>query len=132
MQADAESNSRKLRVLVADDNRDGADTLGFLLQFWGHTVCVTYSGHQALAAAPDFHPQVLLLDIGMPVIDGFSVARAVRREPALRTATVIAVTAYSDADTRRRAELAGFDLLLVKPVDPTELRRNLALIAPAT
>jgi len=132
VQRDSQTSGNGLRILVADDNRDAADTLGCLLRLWGYEVRVAYGGHEALKIAEHFLPSFLLLDIGMPRIDGFSVAREVRRQPALAGAVIIAITAYSDLDTRQRASEAGFNLLLVKPVDPNELRRTLAQLLPPT
>jgi signal transduction histidine kinase/DNA-binding response OmpR family regulator len=112
---------RSRRVLVVDDNLDGAGMLARLLKGWGHEVALTHDGPSALDVAPDFHPDVVLLDIGLPGMDGYEVARRLREiEPAER-ATLIALTGYGQGEDRRRSEEAGFHHHLVKPVDPQVL-----------
>jgi PAS domain S-box-containing protein len=113
-------------VLVTDDNRDAADSLARLLRAWGHAVRVTYDGPEAIAAARDFRPQVVLLDIGLGGMTGYEVAQHLRRDPGLNGARLIALTGFGQEEDRRRSKEAGFDHHLVKPVDPDELRRLLA------
>jgi PAS domain S-box-containing protein len=111
------------RVLVVDDNVDAATTLGQLLKSLGHEALVVYDGMQALAMAVDFRPDVVLLDIGMPGLDGYEVARrlrALRNHAPLR---IVAVTGWGDEADRRKSQEAGFDVHLVKPVDANELAR---------
>jgi PAS domain S-box-containing protein len=118
-------NRQSRRVLVVDDNRDAADSLAVLLRIDGHDVQVAYDGPAALAAAPAFRPDAVLLDLGMPGMDGYEVCRRLRRMPELAEARVVAVTGWGqDADRRRSAE-AGFDQHLVKPADPDVVRRLL-------
>jgi len=107
----------KLRVLVADDCKDAADTLSTLLRIWGYEVRVAYDGASALETAYSFHPDVLLLDQAMPELDGCCVARRLRQEGRFHASTLIAVTGYTDATHRSQCDQAGFDLYLVKPVD---------------
>jgi CheY-like chemotaxis protein len=114
------------RVLVTDDNRDAADSLARLLTAWGHAVHVTYDGPTAIAAARDFRPRVVLLDIGLGGMTGYEVAEHLRREPDLAGTRLIALTGFGQEDDRRRSQEAGFDHHLVKPVDPEELQRLLA------
>jgi PAS domain S-box-containing protein len=114
------------RVLVADDNRDAADTLGLLLELYGHEVRVAHSGNAALEVAQTFHPDVALLDIGMPDLDGYEVARNLRVENAYPDIVLIALTGYGQDGDKARARAAGFDHHLTKPVDPSKLE---ALIA---
>src|SRR5262245_38753959 len=116
-----------MRVLVVDDNRDAADMLGWLLRLWGHDGRVAYDGPAGLAAALAEPPDVLLLDLGLPGLDGYAVAGRVRREPALAAAKLVAVSAYDGGGTDRRARAAGFDDRLVKPADPDALRGLLAM-----
>jgi PAS domain S-box-containing protein len=108
---------RPLRVLVVDDNVDMARSIGMLLAQLGHTLSTAHDGPAALEAARKFKPDVILLDIGLPGLDGYRVAEALRREPAFASVRLIAVSGYGQAEDRKRAEEAGFDLHLVKPVD---------------
>jgi CheY-like chemotaxis protein len=117
-----------LRVLVVDDNVDAAESLAAVLRTAGHTVRTAHNGPAAIGAAAGMRPDAVLLDIGLPGMDGYEVARAVRRGPA-GGAVLIAVTGYGHEDDRRRSKEAGFDHHLVKPVDPAELLDLLA--APA-
>ncbi|MCU0760622.1 MAG: PAS domain-containing protein [Steroidobacteraceae bacterium] len=109
------------RVLVADDNRDAADSLGLILGMSGHEVRVAHGGREALAAAATFDPEVVLLDIGMPDMNGYDVARALRAAPGGGQLQLIALTGWGHPDDKRRAAEAGFDRHLTKPVDPAEL-----------
>jgi CheY-like chemotaxis protein len=104
------------RVLIVDDNVDAARTLGLMLESLGHRTRVAFDGANALKLAEEFAPEVVLLDLGMPGIDGFEVARRLRRtaDPALH---IIAVTGWGQDADRQRSRAAGFDLHLVKPVD---------------
>jgi PAS domain S-box-containing protein len=112
------------RVLVVDDNADAANTLQLLLQSLGHETRVAYSGAEALAAADEFIPDVVLLDIGMPGMSGYEVARHLRTLKERRI-KIVAITGWGTATDRERSSEAGFDLHLVKPVDESELRRVL-------
>ncbi|MGE0161052.1 MAG: ATP-binding protein [Gemmatimonadales bacterium] len=105
------------RILVVDDNRDAAESLGTLLELLGADVCVAYSGVEALEAFSTYEPAVVLLDIGMPDMDGHEVARRIRQEPGARKVTLIALTGWGQEQDRRRSESAGFDYHLVKPAD---------------
>ena len=105
------------RILVVDDNVDAADTLAELLQTWEHTVWQAHDGLSALKAAEEHHPDVVLLDIGLPGMDGYEVARRLRTGPLGPTLTLVALTGYGQASDRSRAMEAGFDKHFVKPVD---------------
>jgi CheY-like chemotaxis protein len=113
------------RVLVVDDNVDAAVSLGMLLKLAGQEVRVAYDGPAALRQAMDFRPQLVLLDIGMPGMDGYEVCRRIRRESALEKATVVALTGWGQDEDRRRSHEAGFDHHIVKPVEPSALKRLL-------
>jgi signal transduction histidine kinase/CheY-like chemotaxis protein len=113
------------RILVVDDNRDAADSLAALLALEGHTVERAYSAADALRRAVPFQAQVVLLDIGLPEIDGYEVARRLRLVPELRDARLIAVTGYGQPQDRERAKAAGFDEHLIKPVSPASVARAL-------
>ncbi len=109
------------RVLVADDNKDAADTLGLLLELYGHEVRIAHSGNAALAAAQAFHPNVALLDIAMPDLSGYEVARNLRVDTCCPDILLIALTGYGQDGDKERAHKAGFDHHLTKPVDPGKL-----------
>jgi CheY-like chemotaxis protein len=106
-----------LRVLVVDDNADGADMLELGLQTLGHSARVAYNGPSALAAAKEFRPDVALLDIGLPLMDGFELARRLREEMGSETPVLIAVTGYGQDTDRERTRLAGFSHHIVKPIE---------------
>lgn len=106
-----------LRVLVVDDNRDSAESLARIVAMSGHQVRVAYNGEDALAAAESDPPDLVLLDIGLPGLNGYDVAERIRRDPRLREAKLVAVTGWGQSEDRRRSREAGFDLHLVKPVD---------------
>jgi CheY-like chemotaxis protein len=122
------ARQRPLRVLVVDDNRDAANSLQVILRLWGYDCRVAYDGPSGLEAARAYLPDCLLLDIHMPRMDGLSVARQVRQQPALERAKLIALTAYSDKQHRERIRKAGFDHHLIKPADLTELQRILEML----
>ena len=107
-----------VRILIADDNRDAADTMGMLLELGGHEVIVAHSGNQALELGRQRRPDVVILDIGMPDINGYEVARTARNEDWGKIAYMIALTGWGQADDKERARMAGFDRHLTKPVDP--------------
>jgi CheY-like chemotaxis protein len=109
-------------VLVVDDNRDAADSLCMLLKIWGYTCLAAYDGETGLQAASKHQPDCLLLDIAMPGLDGYTVARRVRAQPCLDNARLVALTAFSDETHVRRSQEAGFDFRLVKPTDPLEIK----------
>ena len=123
--APAAAPSRGL-VLVVDDNTDAADTLGLLASSLGHEVLVEYGPLAALERAGVRPPSICLLDIGMPVMDGYELARRLRALPAMEDALLIAVTGYSQDEDRRRALATGFDAHLAKPVDVERLAALLA------
>jgi CheY-like chemotaxis protein len=119
-QAQPDAPARK-KVLVVDDNHDGADMLRMALDMLGHDVRCAYDGASAIAEATAFYPDVIVLDIGLPDMDGYAVARAMRRHPASQNALLIAATGWGQQSDRDAAREAGFDAHLVKPVDFTEL-----------
>ena len=120
---------RSFRVLVVDDNTDQADSAALLLQRMGHEVRVVYSGPTALEAAVNFLPEVMLMDIGLPVIDGHEVARFLRQDDRLKNAWMIAMSGYGQDSDRERSHAAGFNLHLVKPFSRRELEGALAAAA---
>jgi PAS domain S-box-containing protein len=121
------ANAPLRRVLVVDDNHDAADSLGMLLQFLGAEVMVVHDGHAALAAIRSFQPAVVLLDLGMPGMNGLEVARRMREDPAARGITLVALTGWGQREDRRRTSEAGFDYHLVKPADVGMLQSILSM-----
>jgi CheY-like chemotaxis protein len=117
------------RILIVDDNADAARTLAILLEGSGHVARTTLSSEEALESAESFEPQVALLDIGLPGMNGYELAQLFRRTPKLKAVRLIALTGYGLAEDRERALAAGFDAHLVKPVDLTALDRTLAAIS---
>lgn len=115
------SAKRRARILIADDNRDAADSLGMLLDLAGHEVKVAHSGKQALALGQQYRPDVIILDIGMPEMDGYEVARSARRDSWGRTALLVALTGWGQAADKEKASAAGFDHHITKPVDADQL-----------
>jgi PAS domain S-box-containing protein len=118
------------RILVVDDNRDAADSLGMLLRFLGADVLTVHDGPAALEALRTYQPSVVLLDIGMPGMDGYEVARWARQQPEGRDAILIALTGWGQEEDQRRSHEAGIDHHLVKPVDLVALQALLASLAP--
>jgi len=114
------------RILVVDDNVDNAESIRLLFQLAGHQVRTAYNGHDALAAACAFRPEVVLLDIGLPGMDGYEVARRLREAAGGKKMLLIAQTGYGQEEDRRRSREAGFYAHLVKPVDPGALKALLA------
>jgi PAS domain S-box-containing protein len=113
-----ESNGQVCRsVLVVEDNKDGADSLAQLLTLMGHQVRVAYTGPEALQAAKLLHPQVVLLDIGLPGMNGYEVAKRLRKLPGHETTVLVAMTGYGHEEDKQRSREAGFNHHLVKPVD---------------
>jgi PAS domain S-box-containing protein len=121
----AEPAARGLRVLVVDDNVDTADSAAMLLRQSGRDVRVAYSGKAALETALAFQPDVVLLDLGLPEIDGYEVARRLRQNPVHNNVELIAVSGYGQEADRQRSKEAGFDEHVVKPVDPGKLQELL-------
>jgi CheY-like chemotaxis protein len=105
------------RVLVVEDNLDSEHTLAYLLSDMGHTVEYAINGYVALDVARRFRPDFVLLDLGLPGIDGFEVCRQIKRDPDLQDCRVVALTAFSQDEYRQRARAVGCELYLVKPVD---------------
>jgi CheY-like chemotaxis protein len=119
---------RPLRVLVVDDNQDGADSLACLLRLHGHEVRTARDGPSALAAAQADAPEVVLLDIGLPGMDGYEVARGLRQQFGPDGVWLVAVTGYGQLEDRRRSQSAGIDHHLVKPVDLDALQNILRVV----
>ena len=121
---------KSLRVLIVDDNRDGADALGLLVEALGNQVHVTYGGIQALDVASAFQPDLMLIDLVMPDIDGCDLATQLRRMPAFKQTKIVAITGLKDERHKVLAMKAGCDLVLTKPVALEEIRAVLTSVEP--
>jgi len=116
------------RILVVDDNIDAADALAVLLGIWGHEVQIAHDGESALAIAHRIDPELVFLDIGLPQMNGYEVARRLREETGLARTKFIALSGYGTERDQRRSKQAGFELHLVKPVDPKSLPAVIAAV----
>jgi CheY-like chemotaxis protein len=121
-----EATVARRRVLVVDDNRDGAESLRAMIQLMGHDARVALDGESALATAAEWAPEIVVLDIGLPGVNGYEICRAMRATPWGRHALIVALTGWGQEQDRKRAEEAGFDRHIVKPIDDEELRRLFA------
>jgi CheY-like chemotaxis protein/two-component sensor histidine kinase len=122
----------KRRVLIVEDNPDARQMLRCLLEMWGHDVAEAADGSAGLAAIDSYRPDVALVDIGLPVTDGYELARQVRNHRSRSSLLLVALTGYGAAEQRERALAAGFDMHLVKPVEPDDLASIIAGPLPAT
>jgi PAS domain S-box-containing protein len=123
-------SSGKFRILVADDNRDSADSLAMLLTLMGNDVRTANDGAEAVDMAYTFRPEVILLDIGMPKLNGYEACRRLREQPGGETLVIIALTGWGQDEDKRRSMAAGFDHHMVKPVDTGALEKLLAGLLP--
>ena len=114
------------RILIVDDNHDGADSLSLLLRYSGNETRVEHDGVAALEAAEQFRPDAILLDIGLPGMNGYEVARRIREQPWGDRVALVAITGWGQDEDRNQSQDAGFDAHMVKPVEPGELGRLLA------
>ncbi len=119
---------RPLRILIADDNVDSADTLACLMEVFGHTVCQVHDGAAAVAKVTDFDPHLVLLDIGMPKLNGYEACQQIRALPGGSQRSIVAITGWGQPNDRRISQEAGFDRHLVKPLDQTELQQVISAI----
>jgi len=115
------------RVLIVDDNADGAEMLAAVLNVDGHQALIAHDGRTALQLAAEHLPDVVFLDIGLPDMDGFEVARRLRGEPRLAGARLVALTGFGQEEDRRQSMAAGFDHHMLKPVDIKALREVLRI-----
>jgi len=121
-----------MRILVADDNRDAAASLAALLRIVGHDVRTAHNGVEAVGLADEHRPDVIVMDIGMPKMNGYDAARKIRAEPWGKHVAIYAVSGWGQEDDKRLSTEAGIDHHLVKPVEPETLLRLLALRERAT
>lgn len=117
-----ERQGRRL-ILVVDDDRDTRETLAVLLRLGGHSVHLASNGQEALEAARELHPDVIFLDIGMPIINGYAVCAELRREPALEHTNIYAISGRSGPEHEKLCRQSGFTDQLVKPLEPGALSR---------
>jgi CheY-like chemotaxis protein len=122
---DTSSGASGRRILIVDDNRDAATSLGMLLELSGNQTELAFDGQSALDTAARFRPDIVLLDIGLPGINGYDVARRMRSEAWGKQVTLVAVTGWGQAEDRESSRAAGFDAHLVKPVDHAALMQLL-------
>lgn len=125
----AATPDQRCRVLVVDDDQDVGDSLGILLKCIGVDARVVYGGAAAITAITDFKPHLVLIDIGMPGMDGYETARRIRALPEGKNITLVALTGWGQAGDRQRAMEAGFDQHFVKPIDVGALENLLASMA---
>jgi two-component system CheB/CheR fusion protein len=126
---EAAAASQPRRILVVDDNHDIASSLALFLELEGHTVCVANSGAEAIGLAAEFQPDVALLDVGMPGMDGYELARRLRQVPSATHTTLVAVTGWGSQADKDKARQAGFEHHLTKPVDPDRLTELIATLS---
>jgi PAS domain S-box-containing protein len=125
-----QAHSTALRILVVDDNRDSADSLAMMLRVLGNDTRTAYDGEEAVAAAAEYRPDVILLDLGMPKLNGYDACRRIREQPFGKEIIVIAQTGWGQDEDRQRSQAAGFDHHLVKPLDPVAVTTLLADLEP--
>lgn len=114
------------RVLIVDDNEDGAESLAMLLELEGHVTLQAHDGVRAIEAAERFRPDAVLLDVGLPRMNGYEVCRRIRQQPWGKDLVLVALTGWGQEEDRRRSEEAGFDTHMVKPPDHDVLTKLLA------
>lgn len=122
---------RPLRILLVDDDVDAADMFGMLLASWGHEVVTRYDPHQAIDTAAAIQPDLVLLDIGMPRLNGYDTCREIRQSCRDRTPVMVAISGFVKREDRARSREAGFDAHMAKPVDPISLQNLLSMVPPS-
>jgi len=124
-----ETPAHSLKVLVVDDNVDAAKGVALLLRTVGHDAQLAHDGPEAIQAALEYVPDVVLLDIGLPIVSGYEVAKWIRKEPALKNVVLVALTGYGQESDKQRTQDAGFDQHLVKPADFGKVQSILLAVA---
>ena len=125
MNASIEQPLTRRRILVADDNIDAASSLGMLLEMMGHEVCIVHDGVEAVEKATTFRPDIILLDLGMPQLNGYEACARIREQPSNKRTLIVALTGWTQEDKKQRSQRAGFDLHLIKPVELPALEQLL-------
>src|SRR5262249_55989989 len=123
---DGAATATLLRVLIVEDIEAVAEMLAMLLKLWGHEVRAAYDGPTALLAAPTYQPDLIVLDTGLPGMNGYEVARQIRQQATAKKPLIAALTGYGQEEDRRLSQEAGFDHHMVKPIDPQALEAFLA------
>lgn len=123
--------ARQLQILIVEDNEDSREALSSLLTFAGHVTRMAHDGPSALAMVSDWSPDVVLLDIGLPGMDGHDLARRLREQTHLGDVVLVALTGWGQASDRQRSAAAGIDHHLIKPIDPSALEKLLGTLARA-
>jgi len=123
--ASIEQPLTKRRILVADDNIDAASSLGMLLEMMGHEVCIVHDGVEAVEKATTFGPDIILLDLGMPQLNGYEACARIREQPSNKRTLIVALTGWTQEDKKQRSQRAGVDLHLIKPVELPALEQLL-------
>ncbi len=121
-----EAPNQGLRILIVDDNRDSADSLAMVLQLMGHDTRTAYDGLEGVALATDFRPDAILMDIGLPKLNGYEACMRIRERPEAASVVIVAITGWGQDADRRRSQMAGFNHHMVKPIDPDALAILLA------
>ena len=121
--------AQPLKILVVDDNEASAKTMGWMLDLLGHQTRLAFDGPSAITAAHEFQPNVVMLDIGLPVMNGYDACSLMKRDPQLKNTIFIAQTGWGQQEHRDRSKEAGFDYHLVKPVRLEQLQEILVSIA---
>lgn len=125
-------STQSRRVLLVDDNRDSVDTLSMLLRIKGHDARIAETGEEAVIAADEYQPHVVLLDLSLPGMDGYEVAQALRKRPYGANLVLVALTGWSGREVQAKAAEAGFDFHLLKPVEWPDLEQVLESAPLAT
>ena len=125
MSESAENSATRRRILVADDNVDAATSLSMLLELMGHSTRVVHDGIEAVDVAASFQPDIILLDIGMPRLDGFEACSRIRAQSANKNVVIVALSGWTQDEKRQRSQEAGFDFYLIKPVESAALQKLL-------
>ncbi len=120
-----------MRVLVVDDNVDSAKTMGWMMEMFGNQVHLAYTGPEALKEAQEFKPHLVLMDIGLPGINGYEVCQTMRRMPELEDAVIVAQTGWGEREHKEMSKEAGFDHYLVKPIEMGALKKLVDTIRAA-
>jgi two-component system, sensor histidine kinase len=132
MTTELEQQGERVRVLVVDNDPDNAETVTRLLDAWGYNARLSYTGSYALKVADEFQPQIFLLDLGMPDMNGFHLAATLREQDCFKKATLIALSGFADEAHRSHSATVGFEHFLAKPFAPGELKALLESIGNRT
>jgi CheY-like chemotaxis protein len=125
-EAEPQGSSSRRRVLVVDDNKDAAVSLAMMLKLMGNEAKTAHDGLEALDVAAVHRPDLILLDIGMPRLNGYDTARQIRQQPWGKGIVLVALTGWGQDEDRRKSQDAGFDAHMTKPIEPVELEKLLA------